>query len=73
MNYAEALVLKRKNHVRLQQFKDLKFKILGKDRFENKNNFIDLNIENSLKYFTASGNITDSKENSKIRKQLWKN
>ena len=73
MNYAESLVLKRKNHVRLQQFKDLKFKILGKDRFENKNNFIDLNIENSLKYFTASGNIADSKENNKIRKQLWKN
>lgn len=55
------------------KYNDLKFKVLGRDRFESKNNYCDHNIQNSLKFFSPAGGANDNQEAVKIRKILWRN
>lgn len=52
MNYAETLILRYKSRKRVKYYDNLKFKVRGKDKIDNKNNYCDLNIESSLKYFS---------------------
>lgn len=74
MNVAEALVIEHKNRHRLQKLNDLKFKIFGKDQFESKNNFIENNIESSMKFFSGSHSIEDpNMDAALIRSKLIKN
>ena len=52
MNYAETLVLLKKNKNKDERLDDLKFNVLGKEKFESKNNYCDQNIQNGLKYLS---------------------
>lgn len=54
MNYAESLVLINKNKLKNHRYDELKFNVLGKERFQSKNNYCDQNIQNGLKYLSPS-------------------
>ena len=74
MNYAETLILRYKSRKRVKKYNNLKFKVRGKDKIDNKNNYCDLNIQSSLKYFSPDNQFSNhNKEDYYIRKKIWKN
>ena len=53
MKMVEQRVINKKSRIRQRKLDDLKIKLLGKDKFFSKNNFIENNINSMLKYFSS--------------------
>ena len=50
---AESFLLDHRSRHRQKKFKDIMFKIHGKDKFEQRTKFIENNINHSLGYFSS--------------------
>ena len=57
MNIAEAIVVKHTSGQRQKCIDDVKFKLLGGDKFESKNDFIENSIDSLLKHFSSAKTV----------------
>ena len=73
MTVAEKLVLKHKQRHRSQKIEDIRFKLYGDDRFENKNSYVDNNIETTLTFFTANVQGKEVDEAKTVKSQIIRN
>lgn len=62
MNVAQALVMEHKNKRRMKKYNDMRFKLFSNDKFEEKNNFIEYNIHDNIKYFSKKSHACSNEE-----------